>query len=38
VLLTFDEAVRDGRMHPGDLVVMLAIGAGMAWAAALYRV
>jgi 3-oxoacyl-[acyl-carrier-protein] synthase III len=36
-LVTFDEAKRDGRMKPGDLVLMLAIGAGMAWSAALYR-
>ncbi len=36
-LVTFDEAVRDGRMKPGDLVLMLAIGAGMAWSAILYR-
>ena len=37
VLVTFDEAARSGRMQPGDLVLMLAIGAGMTWAAALYR-
>lgn len=36
-LITFDEAARDGRMKPGDHVLMLAIGAGMCWAAALYR-
>lgn len=35
--LTFDEAVRTGRMKPGSRVLMLAIGAGMCWAAALYR-
>ncbi len=35
--ITFDEAVRDGRMKPGSKVLMLAIGAGMCWAAALYR-
>ena len=35
--LTFDEAVRTGRMKPGSKVLMLAIGAGMCWAAALYR-
>lgn len=37
-LVTFDEARRDGRMKPGDLVLMLAIGAGMCWSSALYRV
>ena len=37
VLVTFDEAARAGRMKSGDLVLMLAIGAGMTWAAALYR-
>jgi 3-oxoacyl-[acyl-carrier-protein] synthase-3 len=36
-LVTFDEAARDGRMKPGSLVLMLAIGAGMTWGAALYR-
>ena len=35
--VTFDEARRDGRMKTGDLVLMLAIGAGMCWSAALYR-
>ncbi|MBM4281309.1 MAG: ketoacyl-ACP synthase III [Deltaproteobacteria bacterium] len=37
-LVTFDEAVRAGRMQQGDLVLMLAIGAGMCWSSALYRV
>jgi 3-oxoacyl-[acyl-carrier-protein] synthase III len=36
-LVTFDEAARAGRIAPGDHVLMLAIGAGMAWSAALYR-
>ncbi len=36
-LITFDEGVRSGRMKSGDLVLMLAIGAGMAWGAGLYR-
>lgn len=35
--ITFDEARRDGRMKPGALVLMMAIGAGMTWSAALYR-
>ncbi len=37
-LVTFDEARRAGRMKSGDLVLMLAIGAGMCWSSALYRV
>lgn len=36
-LMTFDEATRDGRIHGGDLVLMLSIGAGLAWGGALYR-
>lgn len=36
-LVTFDEARRDGRIKPGDLILMLAIGAGMCWSSALYR-
>jgi 3-oxoacyl-[acyl-carrier-protein] synthase-3 len=36
-LVTFDEAARTGRMKAGDLVLMLAIGAGMTWGAVLYR-
>lgn len=36
-LMTFDEATRDGRIQKGDLVLMLAIGAGLAWGGALYR-
>lgn len=36
-LVTFDEAARGGRIQPGDHVLMLAIGAGMAWSAVLYR-
>jgi 3-oxoacyl-[acyl-carrier-protein] synthase-3 len=34
---SFDLGVRDGRIRRGDLVLMLAIGAGMAWSAALLR-
>lgn len=37
VLMTYDEAARDGRIQPGDLVLLLAIGAGLAWGGALYR-
>jgi len=32
-----DEGVRDGRIKDGDLVLMMAVGAGMAWSAALVR-
>lgn len=37
VPVTLDEAVRAGRIKPGELVVMMAIGAGMAWGSALVR-
>lgn len=37
-LMTFDEAKRTGRFKEGELVLLLGIGAGMAWGAALYRV
>jgi 3-oxoacyl-[acyl-carrier-protein] synthase III len=36
-LMTFDEGLREGRIQPGDLVLMLSIGAGLAWGSALYR-
>jgi 3-oxoacyl-[acyl-carrier-protein] synthase-3 len=35
--LAFDEAVRDGRIRPGQLVLMEAFGAGFAWGSALLR-
>ena len=35
--LSLDEANRAGRLKPGDLVAMMAIGAGMAWGSALMR-
>ncbi len=34
---TLDEANRAGRLRPGDLVGMMAIGAGIAWGSALVR-
>ncbi len=37
VPLAFDEAVRDGRIKSGDLVLMEAIGGGLAWGAGLVR-
>ena len=35
--LSLDEANRSGRLKEGDLVAMMAIGAGMAWGSALLR-
>jgi 3-oxoacyl-[acyl-carrier-protein] synthase-3 len=36
--LLWDECVRGGRIKPGDLVLMVAFGAGMNWGATLVRV
>ena len=38
VPLAFDEAVRDGRIKPGDLVMFEAMGGGFTWGAALARI
>ncbi len=38
VPLAYDEAVRDGRIRPGDLVMFEAMGGGFTWGAALARV
>ncbi len=35
--ISLDEAQRAGRLRPGDLVAMMAIGAGMTWGSALMR-
>jgi 3-oxoacyl-[acyl-carrier-protein] synthase-3 len=35
--LLWDECVRDGRIAPGDLVLLVAFGAGMTWGATLVR-
>ncbi|MDR3407803.1 MAG: ketoacyl-ACP synthase III [Methylovirgula sp.] len=35
--ISLDEANRAGRLKPGDLVAMMAVGAGMAWGSALVR-
>jgi len=35
--LLWDECARDGRLAPGDLVLMVAFGAGMTWGASLVR-
>ncbi len=37
VPITLDEGVRSGRIKNGDLVAMMAIGAGMSWGSALVR-
>ena len=37
VPLALDEAVRDGRIRPGQLVLMEALGGGFSWGAALAR-
>ena len=36
--LLWDECARAGRIKPGDLVLMVAFGAGMNWGATLIRV
>src|SRR5262249_34605105 len=36
--LLWDECVRAGRLRPGDLVLLVAFGAGMNWGATLVRV
>lgn len=38
VPLAFDVAVRDGRIKPGDLVMLEAMGGGFTWGASLVRV
>ena len=35
--LLWDECAREGRIAPGDLVLMVAFGAGMNWGASLVR-
>ena len=35
--LALDEAIRDGRIQPGHLVLMEALGGGLTWAASLVR-
>ncbi len=37
VPLALDEAVRDGRIRAGDLVLMEALGGGLTWGSALVR-
>jgi len=38
VPLALDLAVRDGRIRPGDLVVLEAMGGGFTWGAAVVRI
>lgn len=38
LLLAYDEANRAQRLEKNDIILMLAIGAGMVWGAGLYRV
>ncbi len=35
--IALDEGVRDGRIQPGDTVMMCALGSGISWASALVR-
>ncbi len=35
--IALDEGVRDGRIRPGQTVLMCALGAGISWASALVR-
>ena len=35
--ISLDEANRAGQLKPGDLIAMMAIGAGMTWGSALMR-
>ena len=37
VPLALDVAVRDGRIQPGDIVVLEAMGGGFTWGAAILR-
>jgi 3-oxoacyl-[acyl-carrier-protein] synthase-3 len=33
--IALDEAVREGRIQPGDLVLLVVFGAGLTWGAAI---
>ena len=37
IAIALDEAVRDGRIKPGQTVLLCALGAGLAWGAAIVR-
>ncbi len=36
-LIALDEAVRSGKLHPGDITCLVAYGAGFSWIASLFR-
>jgi 3-oxoacyl-[acyl-carrier-protein] synthase-3 len=38
VPLALDEGMKDGRIKPGDTILMCALGAGLSWASAVLRV
>ena len=35
--MSLDEARRDGTLQPGDLVLMIAVGAGLTWSTMVIR-
>ena len=35
--IALDEAVREGRVQPGDVVVLAAFGSGFTWGASILR-
>jgi 3-oxoacyl-[acyl-carrier-protein] synthase-3 len=35
--IALDEAAREGKVKPGDLILMAALGAGLSWGSALVR-
>ena len=37
VPLALDEAIADGRLHPGQLVMLSGFGAGLAWGTTVMR-
>jgi len=37
VPLALEDAVRNGRVHAGDVVLLVGFGAGMTWASAVLR-
>ena len=37
VPLAWDEAVRDGRINPGDTVLLVAFGGGLTWGSSLWQ-
>jgi 3-oxoacyl-[acyl-carrier-protein] synthase-3 len=35
--IALDEANREGRLSPGDIVILVAFGGGLTWASAVIR-